>query len=140
MKKIRKALGFSKAKVEARKQWSNVLKTMKENYFQSGILYLAKLLMQWRNKYFVTLMSKTFPLFYSFSKGSCQRTCSTKVRVETRKKTTWGKGRRLNTGKSCQDDGRHGPGEEDNQARLQEVGSSGKDFFLKLMTWIESMA
>lgn len=70
----RMALGFSKAKVEARKQWSNVLKTMKENYFQSRIPYLAKLLIQWRNKYFSTFMSlKLFLSPTPFQKEAARR-------------------------------------------------------------------
>lgn len=134
------SLGFWKAKAEARNQWSDVLKTMKENTFQSRIPYLAKLLMWWKNKAFSALMSSTLflsptPFWRELPEDLLHQNESIneeKGDIGSVKETHH---RKALPGQSW----KRGPGEEDTWARPQWVGSSGIDFLLKIMTQIESL-
>lgn len=75
-------------------EWRSIFEILKENYFPTKILYLAKLIINIRDRMYAFLnvqCLKNVPLVYPFLRKLTDRGAPPKQRIESRKKKKWGK-------------------------------------------------
>lgn len=70
-KEITKASDFSRATLETRRLGGTVFQTLRENYFQPRIPYLAKMSIKCESRIKLYKVSKNLPPMHSFSE-SCK--------------------------------------------------------------------